>query len=321
MAESMVEPLSLQVTFLLVLAGLTVLFAAATALGAWLAQRAEGADESVFVQLLNSRLRSAWGIVALFTLAFAVGGYAVVLIFALASFLALREFMALTPIRAADYWALVLAFYVAIPVQYVLVAGGAYGWYAVFIPVYLFLVLPGIMAWKLEAEQFLERIAKVQFGVMITVYCVSHAPAIATLQITGYEDRAPLLLLYFLLVVYLFDLLSLIASAAVGRTPLRSNPTKSREGVWLGGAGATMAGVLLAWMTPFAWWAAALMSAAIVLAGFVGGVVLATIKRGLGAEDQWTEEGMQLSRGVLQRLDALAFAAPVFFHLTLYFYA
>jgi len=206
-------------------------------------------------------------------------------------------------------------------VQYVLVAGGAYGWYAVFIPVYLFLVLPGIMAWKLEAEQFLERIAKVQFGLMITVYCVSHAPAIATLQIAGYEDRAPLLLLYFLLVVYLFDLLSLIASAAVGRTPLRSNPTKSREGVWLGGAGATLAGTLLAWMTPFAWWAAALMSAAIVLAGFVGGVVLATIKRGLGAEDQWTEERVQLSRGVLQRLDALAFAAPVFFHLTLYFYA
>lgn len=320
MAASMIEPLSLQATFLAVLAGLVALFGCTSVLVAWLAQRTIDPFKASFIRQLNSRLRGAWGIAALFTLAFALGGNAVLVIFAFASFLALREFMALTPIKASDYWALVVAFYLAIPLQYVLIAGGWYGWYAVFIPVYLFLVLPGIMAIRQEAEHYLERIAKVQWGLMISVYCVSHAPAIATLEIAGFEERAPLLLLYFLLIVYLFDLLSLTASAAFGRTPLRSNPSKSREGLWLGGVAATLIGAALFWMTPFAWWQSTLMAGAIVLAGFVGAVVLATIKRSLGVTDQWTDDGVQLARGVLERLDSLAFAAPVFFHLTVYFF-
>jgi phosphatidate cytidylyltransferase len=74
-------------------------------------------------------------------------------------------------------------------------------------------------------------------------------------------------------------------------------------------------------MTPFAWWQSLLMSAAIVIAGFMGGLVLASVKRSLGARDLWLEGGVQLARGVLGRLDALAFAAPVFFHLTQFFFA
>ncbi len=154
---------------------------------------------------------------------------------------------------------------------------------------------------------------------MISVLCVSHAPAIAQLRIPGYEDRSALLLLYFLLVLQLSELLAVIASAAVGRTPLRSDPNKSREGVLLGGLGATLLGTALWCMTPFAWWQAVLMSAAIVVAGFMGGLVLALVKRSLGARE-WSE-GVELSRGVLDRLDALSFAAPVFFHLTWYFFA
>jgi 1-acyl-sn-glycerol-3-phosphate acyltransferase len=168
-------------------------------------------------------------------------------------------------------------------------------------------------------ERFLERVAKVQWGLMISVFCVSHAPAIAELEIPGYEGRSALLLLYFLLVLQLSELLAVIASAAVGRTPLRSNPNKSREGVLIGGLGATLLGTALWWMTPFAWWQAALMPAAIVMAGFMGGLVLASVKRSLGAREWY--EGVQLSRGVLDRLDALSFAAPVFFHLTWYLFA
>ena len=156
---------------------------------------------------------------------------------------------------------------------------------------------------------------------MISVYCVSHAPAIATLQIPGYEERGALLLLYFLLVLQLSELLAVIASASVGRTPLRLNPAKSVEGVAIGGIAATLAGTALWWMTPFAWWQSLLMSAAIVVAGFMGGLVLASAKRSLGARDLWLEGGVQLARGALGRLDAVSFAAPVFFHLTLFFFA
>jgi phosphatidate cytidylyltransferase len=316
--------MDLQHVYLLALGGLVLLFGTGTALGLWLQARAVGPAQAAQIRQLNARIRSGWSIVLLFAVAFALGRIGLVLVFALASFLALREFIALTPIRASDYWALVVAFYVAIPVQYVLIAGGLYAWYAVFIPVYLFLVLPVIMALKQDVEQYLQRISKVQWGLMISVYCVSHAPAIATLRIPGHEDRGALLLLFFLLIVQLSDLLAVMASATFGRTPLRSNPSKSREGVVLGGIAATGVGALLWWITPFTWWQAALMAAATVVAGFLGGLVLDSVKRSLGVRTDATHltdaDGQPISRGVLDRIDALSFAAPVFFHLTLYFF-
>jgi phosphatidate cytidylyltransferase len=311
--------LTLHQTFLAVLAGLVVLFATATLLGGWLQARTIDAVKLAWIGRLNARIRASWAIVLLFAIAFAAGGGALVLIFAIASFFALREFVALTPIRPSDHWALVLAFYVVIPLHYALVYTGWHGMYAVLIPVYVFLVLPVVMALRQDTERYLERVAKVQWGLMISVYCVSHAPAIVGLRIPGYEDRSALLLLYFLLVLQLSELFAVIASAAVGRTPLRSNPNKSREGVLIGGLAAALLGTGLWWMTPFTWWQAALMSTAIVVAGFMGGLVLASVKHSLGAREWY--EGVQLSRGALDRLDALSFAAPVFFHLTWYFFA
>ena len=312
--------LSLHETFVAVLAGVVALFATATALGSWLEARTVDAVKLAWINQLNQRIRGSWAIVGVFALGFAMGGDSLTVVFALASFFALREFVALTSIRSSDHWALVIAFYLVIPLQYILIAGGWYGWYAVFIPVYVFLLLPVVMAWRQDNERYLERIAKVQWGLMISVYCVSHAPAIANIEIPGYEGRGALLLLYFLLVVQLSELLAVVASASVGRTPLASNPNKSREGVLIGGVAATLVGTLLWWMTPFSWWQSTLMAAATVTAGFMGGLVLASIKASLGVRDQWTEGGVQLARGVLGRLDAVSFAAPVFFHLTFYLF-
>jgi len=179
-------------------------------------------------------------------------------------------------------------------------------------------ILPVVMAWRHDTELYLQRVAKVQWGLMLSVYCVSHAPAIATLEPPGHEGRGPLLLLYFLLIVQMFDMFAVMASASFGRTPLRSNPNKSREGVFIGGAAATALGTLLWWMTPFAWWQAALISAATVFAAFMGGLVLASVKRSLG-ERQW-DQSVALSRGVLERLEGITFSAPVFFHVTVYFF-
>ena len=310
--------LTLQQTFFVIFGGLVLLAACGSALVQWLTLRTADAVKLTWIGQLNSRIHAAWLIVLLFAVGFALGEAALAVIFALASFFALREFVALTPIKPADHLALIVAFYVVIPLQYVLVANGWYGLYAVLIPVYLFLILPVIMAWRHDTELYLQRVAKVQWGLMLSVYCVSHAPAIATIEPPGYEGRGPLLLLYFLLVVQMSDLFAVMASASIGRTPLRSNPNKSREGVLIGGLAAIVLGTLLWWMTPFTWWQAALMSAATVFAGFMGGLVLASVKRSLG-ERQW-DQGVALSRGVLERLEAITFAAPVFFHATVYFF-
>jgi phosphatidate cytidylyltransferase len=147
---------------------------------------------------------------------------------------------------------------------------------------------------------------------------VSHAGAIMALEVPRYQSSGPLLLLYFLLVVYFSDLFEVMASALLGGTPLRSNPNKTRKGVLAGGLGAVLVGAALWWLTPFRFWQAILMAFAIVVAGFMGGLVLSSVKRSLGAR-RWDTE-IVLTRGALDRLDSLIFAAPVFYQLTVFFF-
>ena len=254
---------------------------------------------------------------ALFTIAFAIGPPALMVVFALASFFALREFVSLTPIKSSDHWSLVVAFYVVIPAQYLLLAFGRASVFAIFIPVYVFLLLPVIVAINQDTERYLERVAKMQWGLMISVYCISHAPAIVTLPIHGNEDRGPLLLLFFLIVLYLTDLLQIVFSAALGGRTLKSNPTRRGTASSPAARGAddrhrAMVDDAVRLV------ASALMSVVIVGTGYLGSVVLASVKQSLGAREWDTE--IVLTRGVLERLDAMTFAAPLFWQITRYFW-
>jgi phosphatidate cytidylyltransferase len=311
--------LTLNETFLAVLAGLVGLSVIVTALGAWLSARTIDEAKQQRLRLVNSRLRASWSIVAVFSVAFALGTGTLLFVFALVSFFALRNFVSLTPIRPADHWALVLAFYVVTPLQYVLIGTGKIGLFTVFIPVYVFLLLPVVMALKQDTERYLERVAKVQWGLMICVYCVSHAPAIAQLGGPEIGERGPLLLVYFLLVLYVADLAQVITSAVVGGTPLKSDPNRTWAGVMVAATVAGLLGTALWWMTPYRWWQSTLMSIIIAASGFFGSVVLSSVKKSLGARD-W-DTGIVGVRAVLDRLDALAFAAPVCFHLTAWLYS
>ncbi len=312
--------LTLNETFLAVFCALAILSVVATGIGQWVTSRTLDAVRLTRLAVVNSRVRASWSVLALFTVAFAIGPNALLVVFAFASFFALREFVSLTPIKPSDHWALVVAFYLVIPAQYLLLAFGRASLFAVFIPVYVFLLLPVVMAIKQDTELYLQRVAKVQWGLMISVYCISHAPALATLPIRGYEGRGPLLLLFFLLVLFLTDLLQVIATALLKGTPLEANPHKSAKGVLVGGLGGVLIGTALWWMTPFLWWQSFLMSGVIVVCGFLGMVVLSSVKRSLGARewDGRTSTEVVVTRGVLERFDALTFAAPVFWQLTRY---
>jgi phosphatidate cytidylyltransferase len=310
--------LTLNETFLAVFCTLAVLSAVATGVGQWAAHHTIDAARLSRLGVLNSHIRGSWSVLAVFTIAFVLGPVALLVVFALASFFALREFVSLTPIKSSDHWALVLAFYLVIPAQYILLGFGRASVFATFIPVYVFLLLPVVVAIRQDNERFLERVAKVQWGLMISVYCISHAPAIATLPIRGYEGRGPLLLLFFLLVLFLTDILQIIFSAFLDGRALKSNPNKTVKGVLAGSACGALIGTLLWWMTPFTWWHALTMSLVIVGTGYLGSVVLAAVKQSLGAR-QWDTE-FQLTRGVLERLDALTFAAPLFWQITRYFW-
>ncbi|MFO1306754.1 MAG: phosphatidate cytidylyltransferase [Burkholderiales bacterium] len=270
---------------------------------------------------LNARIKAWWIMVLVIGLAFLFGRPGVILLFAFISFFALREFLSLTYTRSADYLALVGAFFVVLPLQYALVYIGWYGFYSIFVPVYVFLLLPILEVIAGDTKRFLERMAKIQWGLLICVYCISHVPALLTLNIPGYEDRNLLLIAFLVIVVQSSDVLQYVWGKLFGRhkiAPLVS-PSKTVEGLAGGILSATALGAALWWITPFNVWQAALMSLAITVMGFFGGLVMSAIKRDRGVKD-WGNliEG---HGGMLDRLDSVVFAAPIFFHLTRYWWS
>lgn len=273
------------------------------------------------VQNLNARIRSWWLMVAILVISFLLGKPVTLALYGMLSFFALREFISLTPTRHGDHLALCLCFYVAIPLQYWLIGTDWYGLFSICIPVYAFLLLPAVSALSGDTTDFLARSAKVQWGLMLTVYCLSHAPALMLLQIPGYEGQSLMLLLYLLLVVQLSDVLQYVFGKLFGKHLLapQVSPSKTVEGLIGGGLSAALVGMGLWWITPFTPVESGLLSLLIVLCGFLGGLALSAVKRSLEAKD-WGEM-IQGHGGMLDRLDSVVFSAPVFFHVVRYAYA
>jgi len=301
--------------------GVVVVLIAGSVIGAVLARRVTGEPARATVDNLNDRIRAWWIMATVLAIAVLVRGAGAVLLFALISFLALREFITLTPTGHGDHRTLLWVFFVVMPVQYWLVWHDWYGLFAIFIPVYVFLLVPTRSALAGEAEQFLTRTATIQWALMTCVYCVSYAPALLTLDIAGYENENAKLLLFLVIVVQGSDVFQYVWGKLLGRHRIAPaiSPNKTWEGFLGGIATATVMGTALSWATPFAPWQAALMSLVIALMGFAGGLTMSAIKRDRGVKDFGTL--IAGHGGVLDRIDSLCFAAPVFFHLTRYFFA
>jgi phosphatidate cytidylyltransferase len=233
---------------------------------------------------MNARIRAWWLMAGVFALSLSTGGVGSVVLFGLLSFLALREFITLTPTRRADHMTLFWAFFVITPLQYVLVGIGWYGLYSIFIPVYAFLFVPIRTAIGGDTAGFLERAAKIQWGLMVCVYCVSHAPAILKLE-RGYEGQNAKLLLFLILVVQISDVLQYVWGKLLGRHKIAPNvsPNKTWEGFVGGILSASGVGTALWWLTPYTPLEAAAMSLAVTLLGFAGGLTMSAIKRTAGA--------------------------------------
>ena len=270
---------------------------------------------------LNARIKAWWIMVAGISVAFVFGKGGVILLFAFVSFAALREYVTLTNTRRADRWTLLGMFLIVIPVQYYLIWIEWYGLYSIFIPVYAFLLMPIIAAARGDTEHFLVRIAEVQWALMICVFATSHVPALLNLKITGYEGRNVLLIAFLVVVVQLSDVLQYVWGKLIGRRKIAPalSPSKTVEGFVGGSLSATAVGAALWWMTPFNPWQAAIMAFTITMLGFCGGLVMSAIKRDRGIKD-WGHS-IAGHGGFIDRLDSVVFSAPIFFHLTRYYFS
>jgi phosphatidate cytidylyltransferase len=273
------------------------------------------------IRNLNARIKAWWVMTVIFFLALATGGIGSVILFGLISFLALREYITLTPTHRADHRALFWAFFVITPLQYVLILFHRYGIAVVMIPVYAYLFIPIRNVLAGEYEDFLARNSKIQWGLMICVYFVSYAPALLLLDVPGREGQNGKLLYFLVCVTQLSDVLQYVFGKCFGKRKIapKISPNKTVEGFIGGVLGAVLIGTGLWWITPFTWWQSSLMALVIALMGFFGGLVMSAIKRDRGVKDYGA--AIPGHGGILDRIDSLCFAAPIFFHITHFYFA
>ena len=224
--------------------------------------------------------------------------------------------------RPGDHRALFWCFFVVTPLQYYLVWIEWYGLFSILIPVYVSIFLAIRTALAGDTERFLERTAINQWGLMICVYFVSYVPALLMLRIPGYEHQNAKLMFFLVLVVQLSDVLQYVWGKSIGRR--RIAPSISPNKTWEG-----LIGGVLSAPRPSAPRSGGrrrsrpvrrrLMALVVTMMGFAGGLIMSAIKRDRGVKDYGAL--IEGHGGVLDRIDSLCFAAPVFFHLTRFFYA
>jgi phosphatidate cytidylyltransferase len=267
-------------------------------------------------------LGAVWNGTVLFWLAWVSGPVGATLLFGFASFLALREFITLTHTRRADHRSLLLAFFVILPLQFVLAGAQSLNLFMVFIPVYSFLAIPVVSALGNDPQRFLERTAKIQWGVMVCVYGMSHAPALLLLEVPGYSERGAFLVLYLVAVVAAAHIAEVAASRRLRGVPVARQISRdfSWRGWLLGGIAAAAVGALLFWATPFRPGQAAAMGFITGAAGTLGGFVMQALKRDAGVRHWGSKASVTGAVGLLDRVAPLCFAAPVFFHAVRWFF-
>lgn len=298
----------------------------ASLVGFLLSRRDTMGVESALVSRFNQKLRVWWLMTAIFVIGFLLQRIGVVILFGCVSFWALREFITMTPTRRGDHRTLFWVFFVFTPLQYILIASDNYGMYSIMIPVYASLFIPTRAAIAGDYKRFLERSAKIQAGLLICVYALSYAPALLDLDLvrTGGEkwNGSNVSVLIFLVVIsQLASVLERGWSKLAGRHVIaeKINGSRTWEGV-LGSMVTTgLIAASLSWATPFYPWEAGVLAAVVTAMACGGAMTMSAIKRDRGVTDTGTL--VQGHAGVLDQIDNICFAAPVFYHMTRYFFS
>ena len=282
----------------------------------------EGRDRVAWDRFLRD-LRAVWIGTTTFWLAWISGPVGSTVFFGLFSFLALREFITLQYTRRSDHRTLILAFFAVLPLQYVIVATQHFDLFTVFIPVYVFFAVPVVSALAGDPERFLERNAKIQWGIVVCVYGLSHAPALLLLEFRRYEGRGAFLLFFLVLVVGVAQVVQELASRRLRRRPVARHISRSFSvRAWLIGTFvAAWVGAALYWITPFKAGQALTMAFIAAGAGTLGEFVMKALKRDAGVQSWGTRSSVPGAVGLLDRVAPLCFAAPVFFHSVRWYFS
>ena len=267
---------------------------------------------------LKARTKSWWVMAIVFIGATIVNTNISYIAIAFLSFVAFRELYSILGFRASDRHTIFWAF-LSIPIQYYLAYIGWYGAYIIFIPVVMFLLLPMRLVLRGDTNGIIKSMATLQWILMLTVFGISHMAYLLSLpEIEGFASGGRGLLLFLVFLTEINDVMQFTWGKLFGKHKIipKVSPNKTWEGFIGGVISTTIIGFFLRFLTPLTDMQAILISFAIAISGFVGDIVMSSIKRDIGVKDTGTS--IPGHGGILDRIDSLAYTAPAFFHLVYY---
>ncbi len=270
---------------------------------------------------LSARIKSWWIMIAVFSIALLSSPVISIIFFAFISFLAFKEYVSIVPLRRADrrvlFWA-----YLTIPIQYFLIYQDRYGLFIVFIPVWVFFLLPFRLIIAGQTDGFLRSVSAISWGLMVTVFAISHAAMLMQFPATQANPAGGAGLILFLAILNQGnDVAQYVWGKVFGKNKIvpKVSPNKTWEG-FLGGLITTilMALIIAGFLTPFSSLFAILAGATLAVTGFIGDVTFSAMKRDLKIKDSGSL--IPGHGGILDRIDSLSLSAPIFFHMVRFFY-
>lgn len=271
-------------------------------------------------QNLKQRINSWWWIVGIFFLGVILNKGVAMGFFAIISYLTLKEFFSLIPSRRTDRRIIFYAYF-SIPIQYYLAYIAWYGTFIIWIPVYVFLLLPFRQVLTGNTEGFLENTSRIQWGLMMFVFGLSHLAYMVSLpSIDGGNSNGTSLLLYLVLLTQLNDILQYLWGKSIGKRKIvpKVSPNKTVEGFLGALFTILLVSMALSYLTPFTLFEALLAGLIISGGGFIGDVVISMVKRDIGVKD--SSSLIPGHGGILDRIDSLTYTAPLFFHYVYFLY-
>jgi phosphatidate cytidylyltransferase len=171
-----------------------------------------------------------------------------------------------------------------------------------------------------ETQGFLRAAGTVHWGLMTTVFSLSHMSYLLALPDAGNPaGGGDALLFYLVFLTQINDVAQYVWGKLFGRHKVSPtvSPNKTLEGL-VGGVATTvvLAVALAPWLTPLTRYESVAAGLLIGVFGFIGDVTISAIKRDIGVKDSGTL--LPGHGGILDRLDSLTCTAPLFFHFIRY---
>jgi len=191
------------------------------------------------------------------------------------------------------------------------------GWYGLFVavPAFAIALILLIPILRNRARGELQRISLAVVGFVYIGWMFGHLGFIANAR------DAYGFICYIIFATGLTDVAAFTFGKIFGRHPLRSEISPNKT--WEGALGALGVAMILPWLLRFSFpffgtWQLILTGLIIGIGGQLGDLSISVIKRDIGTKDMAAT--IPGHGGILDRIDSLIYAAPLFMHMVKYYY-